>query len=237
MVISIMGIQQTNIKIESEKTLQDCVHTLLGMSVDKKPVYNFFKRVFDIVFSFFGIVILLLPMCILSLIIVIDSPGASPIYIQERVGKNGKKFKFYKFRSMVVNADKMLDDLMDKNEMEGPVFKIKDDPRMTKVGKFIRRASIDELPQLFNILKGDMGFVGPRPPLEREVVQYTDEHLKRLLVTPGLTCYWQIQPSRNELSFEKWMELDAKYIEDRGVITDTKILFGTVGAVFGMEGV
>lgn len=237
MVISGMGIQQTNIKIESEKTLQDCVHTLSGMSVEKKPVYSFFKRVFDVVFSFLGLAVLLVPMGILSLIIVIDSPGASPIYVQERVGKNGKKFKFYKFRSMVANADKMLEDLMDKNEMEGPVFKIKDDPRMTKVGKFIRRASIDELPQLFNVLKGDMGFVGPRPPLEREVVQYTDEHLKRLLVTPGLTCYWQIQPSRNEFSFEKWMELDAKYIEDRGVVTDTKILFGTVGAVFGMEGV
>ncbi len=237
MVICGMSVQVSNVKIESEKTLKDCVDTLSMMSVEKKPVYSFFKRFFDIVFSFLGLVILLVPMAVLSLIIVIDSPGASPVYVQERVGKNGRKFKFYKFRSMVANADKMLDELMDKNEMEGPVFKIKDDPRLTKVGKFIRRASIDELPQLFNVLKGDMGFVGPRPPLEREVVQYTDKQLTRLLVTPGLTCYWQIQPSRNELTFDKWMELDAKYINERSFLTDIKILFGTVGAVLGMEGV
>lgn len=232
-----MSVQTTNVKIESEVTLKDCVETLSSMYVEEKPVYSFFKRLFDIVFSFLGLVVLLVPMGVLSLVILIDSPGASPIYVQERVGKNGRRFKFYKFRSMVVNADKMLDDLMDKNEMEGPVFKIKEDPRLTKVGKFIRRASIDELPQLFNILKGDMGFVGPRPPLEREVVQYTDEQLHRLLVTPGLTCYWQIQPRRNELSFDKWMELDVKYINERSFLTDIKILFGTVGAVLGMEGV
>ncbi|MBQ8001182.1 MAG: sugar transferase [Ruminococcus sp.] len=207
------------------------------MSVEKKPVYSFFKRLFDIVFSVICLLVLVVPMAILALVIVIDSPGASPIYIQERIGKNGRRFKFFKFRSMVANADKMLDDLMHKNEMEGPAFKIKDDPRLTKVGKFIRRASIDELPQLLNILKGDMSFVGPRPPLEREVVQYTDDQLIRLLVTPGLTCYWQIQPSRNELTFDRWMELDAQYIKDRSLCTDISIMFKTVGAVLGMEGV
>ena len=237
MVIDSMSVQQMNPTIEYQRSLQDCVDKLNTMSVDKKPFYSTFKRVFDFLFALIGLIVLCVPMAIVSLIIVIDSPGASPIYVQERIGKNGKKFKFYKFRSMVANADTMLDELMDKNEMEGPVFKIKDDPRMTKVGKFIRRASIDELPQLVNVLKGDMTFVGPRPPLEREVVQYSDEHLKRLLVTPGLTCYWQIQPCRNDLTFEKWMELDAQYIKDRSFITDTKILFGTVGAVLGMEGV
>lgn len=232
-----MSVQQINPTIEYHRSFQDCVDKLSTMSVDKKPVYSVLKRIFDFLFALVGLIVLCVPMIILSLIIVIDSPGASPIYVQERVGKNGRKFKFYKFRSMVANADTMLNDLMHKNEMEGPVFKIKDDPRLTKVGKFIRRASIDELPQLINILKGDMSFVGPRPPLEREVVQYSDEHLTRLLVTPGLTCYWQIQPCRNELSFDKWMELDAQYIKERSFITDTKILFGTVGAVLGMEGV
>lgn len=224
--------------IESnEVLLSDCIEKINTMSVDKKPVYSFFKRLFDVVFSFICLLILLVPMAVIALVIVIDSPGASPIYMQERVGKNGKKFKFYKFRSMVADADKMLDELMDKNEMEGPAFKIKEDPRLTKVGKFLRRASVDELPQLFNILKGDMSFVGPRPPLEREVIQYTDNQLKRLLITPGLTCYWQIQPRRNELTFDRWMELDAEYIKDRSFWTDVKILFGTVGAVLGMEGV
>lgn len=232
-----MSVQQINPTIEYHRSFQDCVDKLSTMSVDKKPVYSVLKRIFDFLFALVGLIVLCVPMIILSLIIVIDSPGASPIYVQERVGKNGRKFKFYKFRSMVANADTMLNDLMHKNEMEGPVFKIKDDPRLTKVGKFIRRASIDELPQLINILKGDMSFVGPRPPLEREVVQYSYEHLTRLLVTPGLTCYWQIQPCRNELSFDKWMELDAQYIKERSFITDTKILFGTVGAVLGMEGV
>ena len=232
-----MSVKPVNPTIEYTTTLDDCVDKLNTMSVDNKSVYSFFKRTFDILFSLLALIILFVPMAVLSLIIVIDSPGASPIYVQERIGKNGRKFKFYKFRSMVANADTMLDELMDKNEMEGPAFKIKDDPRMTKVGKFIRRASIDELPQLFNIIKGDMSFVGPRPPLEREVVQYSDEHLKRLLVTPGLTCYWQIQPCRNELTFDKWMELDAQYINDRSFATDIKILFGTVGAVLGMEGV
>ena len=150
--------------------------------------------------------------------------------------KNGKEFNFLKFRSMVPNADKMLDSLLDKNEMDGPVFKIKEDPRITRIGKFIRKTSIDELPQLLNVFVGQMSFVGPRPPIPREVAQYTDEQKQRLLVTPGLTCYWQVQPKRNTLSFEEWLALDLKYIEERGPLTDIKILFKTVGAVFGAHG-
>ena len=134
------------------------------------------------------------------------------------------------------NADKMLDDLLDQNEMEGPVFKIKEDPRITRVGKFIRRTSIDELPQLFNILKGDMSIVGPRPALPREVEQYTDYERQRLYVTPGLTCYWQIQPRRNSLTFYEWLDLDLKYIQERSFLTDWKIIFKTFGAVLGMNG-
>ncbi len=205
--------------------------------VKSKPVYDFFKRVFDIMLSLLAIVFLAFPMALVALIICIDSPGASPIYVQERVGKNGRKFKFYKFRSMVANAEGMLDDLLDRNEMEGPVFKIKDDPRITRVGRFIRKTSIDELPQLLNILKGDMSFVGPRPPLPREVEQYTEYQSRRLSVTPGLTCYWQIQPKRNDLSFDEWLDLDFKYIEKRNLFVDLCIILRTFGAVLGMEGV
>ena len=171
------------------------------------------------------------------LLIVIDSPGASPIYTQYRVGKNGRVFKFYKLRSMVPEADQMLDSLLDQNEMEGPAFKISNDPRITRVGRVIRKTCIDELPQLWNILKGDMSFVGPRPPLPREVEQYNDFQRNRLSVVPGLTCYWQIQPNRNSLTFDKWLELDLKYIEERNVKTDLMIIFKTVGAVLNMEGV
>lgn len=204
--------------------------------VKKRTAYRFFKRLFDIILSALGLIILAIPFLILSIIIFIDSPGASPIYTQVRVGKNGRAFKFYKFRSMIPDAEKKLDELLNKNEMEGPVFKMKDDPRITRVGRFIRRSSIDELPQLYNVLKGNMSLVGPRPPLMREVSQYTDEQMLRVSIKPGITCYWQIQPKRNSLSFDEWLALDMKYIEERSLLTDVKILFKTVGAVFGMEG-
>ena len=203
----------------------------------KKPVYDFFKRCFDIVLALVALLILIVPLLIIALVIVIDSPGASPIFVQKRVGKDGKVFNFYKFRSMVPNAESMLGTLLDKNEMSGPVFKIKEDPRITRIGKFIRSCSIDELPQLVNILKGDMSFVGPRPAIVREVEQYTDREKQRLCIMPGLTCYWQIQPKRNDLSFEQWLDLDLKYIKERNFWLDIKIIFKTVGAVFGMEGV
>ena len=202
----------------------------------EKKSYLFFKRVFDIFCAVFGITVLLLPLLIIALIIVIDSPGASPIYSQQRVGKNGKTFKFYKFRSMVPNADKMLDSLLDKNEMEGPAFKMKDDPRITRFGKFIRKTSIDELPQLWNVLLGSMSMVGPRPPLPREVALYTVEQYRRLSVKPGITCYWQVQPSRNSLSFDEWLSWDMRYIKDRSMKTDIVILLKTVGIVFNLEG-
>ncbi len=211
--------------------------TFTPIIVENKKAYSFFKRVFDIVCAVFGLILLFLPLLIISLIIVIDSPGASPIYCQQRVGKNGKEFKFYKFRSMIPNADKMLESLLEKNEMVGPAFKMKDDPRITKFGRFIRKTSIDELPQLWNVLKGDMSMVGPRPPLPREVVLYTEEQYQRLLITPGITCYWQVQPSRNSLSFDEWLAWDIKYIEERSFKTDLLILIQTVGVVFGFGGI
>ena len=207
-----------------------------AIKVVSKPVYTFFKRCFDIVFSALGLIILLLPLLIVSLIIIIDSPGASAIYVQERIGENGKPFKFYKFRSMVPNAEKMLDSLLNKNEVQGPAFKMKNDPRITRFGRIIRCTSIDELPQLWNVLKGDMSIVGPRPPLPREVSMYTEYQKQRLMIKPGITCLWQVKPKRNSLSFDEWLELDLKYIKERNFKTDIVILFKTVGAVCGLEG-
>jgi len=194
------------------------------------------RRLQDIVLSVAALLVLWPLMLIVSIAIVIDSPGAGPLFVQTRVGRDGKLFTFYKFRSMRPHAEDELEALLKYNEMDGPTFKIKDDPRITRVGKFIRKTSIDELPQLINVIKGEMSLVGPRPGIPREVEQYDDYARQRLLVTPGLTCYWQIQHGRNQLSFEEWVELDVKYIKQRSFITDWKIIFATFGAVLGMNG-
>ena len=204
--------------------------------VQQRSAYLHIKRAQDVVLSLVGLVVLMPILLLIALIIVIESPGESPIFIQTRVGKNGKEFRFFKFRTMYPDAESHLEQLLAKNEMNGPVFKIKDDPRITKVGKILRRTSMDELPQLWNILKGDMSLVGPRPALPRETAQYDEEARKRLEVIPGLTCYWQIQPKRNSLSFEEWLALDMKYIRERSYLVDWKILFGTISAVLHMEG-
>lgn len=162
------------------------------------------RRAQDIFFSLLALVVLSPLMLLTCIAVWIDSPGASPVFSQLRVGRNGKLFRLYKFRSMCPNAESKLNDLLQDNEMDGPVFKMKDDPRITRVGHFIRKTSIDELPQLVNILKGDMSIVGPRPALPREVAQYTPYEWQRLYVTPGLSCYWQIAPHRNQLSFDEW---------------------------------
>ena len=195
------------------------------------------RRLQDIVLSCLALLVLWPLMLVVAIAIVIDSPGASPIFTQTRVGKGGKPFKFYKFRSMCPNAEAKLESLLDQNEMQGPVFKIKADPRITKVGRFIRATSIDELPQLLNIIKGDMSIVGPRPPLPREVEQYDETAWQRLMVVPGLTCYWQIKPNKNEIPFDQWVALDVKYIKERSFLTDWKIIFRTFLAVFGRYGI
>lgn len=202
----------------------------------KDRKYWFFRRVQDVLLSITGFICLWPIMLIVALVIVIDSPGAGPIYVQTRVGRDGKEFEFYKFRSMHPDADQRLEELLKYNEMDGPVFKIKEDPRITRVGRFIRKTSIDELPQLWNVLRGDMSIVGPRPGLPREVEQYNGYEKQRLFVTPGLTCYWQIQPNRNRLTFTEWVDLDVKYIQDRSFATDWKIILKTFGAVLGMNG-
>lgn len=197
----------------------------------KSKVYMVVKRLMDILGSLLGIICLSPLMIIIAILIEIDSKGLI-IFSQERVGKNGEIFKMYKFRSMVTNAEEMLDKLKDKNEMSGPMFKIKDDPRITRIGKFVRKTSIDELPQLFNVLKGDMSLVGPRPNLPREVAEFSQYHRKKLLVKPGLTCYWQVA-GRNEIGFEEWMELDIKYLKERTLWIDIKLIIRTFFVLFG----
>lgn len=201
-----------------------------------RNAYCFFRRLQDIIFSLIAIITLLPIMIFTSIAIIIDDPKGGPFFSQIRVGKGGKIFKMYKFRSMVVDAEEQLQMLLKDNEMDGPAFKISDDPRITRVGKFIRKTSIDELPQLFNILRGDMSIVGPRPALPREVEQYTLYQTQRLLITPGLTCYWQIQPNRNDIPFNDWVEMDIRYIRERSFFVDWKIIFKTIVSVFTKQG-
>lgn len=198
------------------------------------PVYLFFKRAMDIIGSLCGIILLSPLLIIVALAIKIEDPKGSVFFSQKRCGKDNKLFPMYKFRSMVSNAEELLEELMEHNEMDGPVFKIKEDPRITRVGKFIRKTSIDELPQLFNILRGDMSIVGPRPAIPHEVAEYSDYHKQRLLVKPGLTCIWQVS-GRNSIGFDEWMEMDLEYIEKRNLWMDIKLIFKTVGVLFGDE--
>ena len=201
-----------------------------------KRMYLIIKRIQDIVLSFIALVVLLPLLLIIALIIFIDDPKGSPIFSQDRCGKNGKVFKLFKFRTMCVDAEDKLDNLLESNESDGPAFKIKDDPRINRVGNILRKTGLDELPQLINILKGDMSIVGPRPPLPREVEQYNEYQMKRLSVTPGLTCYWQIQPDRNDITFDEWMNFDIKYIEEMNFLIDWKIIFLTVKTVITFQG-
>ena len=193
--------------------------------------YEVIKRTIDIVCSFVGILVLSPLFIVIAIIIKLTSKG--PVFFsQKRVGKYGREFDMYKFRSMVVNAEELKEKLAAQNEMSGPMFKMKDDPRVTKVGKFIRKTSIDELPQLWNILKGDMSLVGPRPSLPKEVAQFEDWMYKRLEVKPGLTCYWQVS-GRNNIDFEDWMKLDVKYVKERNLWIDIKLICKTVFVLFG----
>lgn len=185
------------------------------------------KRIFDLFVSIIILTFAIIPILFIALIIWIDDPHGSPIYKQKRVGRHGVLFDMYKFRSMYVDADKRKKELLDQNEMDGPVFKIKNDPRITRVGKFIRKYSIDELAQMFNVLKGDMSLVGPRPPLPEEFAEYTDYDKLKLIVTPGVTCTWQISDNRNNIPFSKLVEMDLDYLENRTTWGDLKIVFKT----------
>ena len=193
--------------------------------------YWVLRRAQDIVFSLLALILLAPLALLISLAIVLDSPGDGAIFRQRRVGRDGKMFWLYKFRTMCPDAEEQLNELLSQNQMDGPVFKIKGDPRITRVGRFLRKTSLDELPQLLNVLQGDMSIVGPRPALPREVELYSDYQRQRLYVTPGLSCYWQIAPHRNEMSFDEWVALDMKYIQERSFWVDWKIIFLTVRAM------
>lgn len=197
-------------------------------------IYLFLKRTMDILGSGIGLILLSPIFILVALAIKVEDSNGKIFFAQERCGKNNKLFKMYKFRSMVSDAEELLEELMCENEMDGPVFKIKEDPRITKVGKFIRKTSIDELPQLYNILVGDMSIVGPRPAIPHEVAEYNEYQKQRLLVKPGLTCIWQVS-GRNSIGFDEWVEMDLEYIEKRNLWMDIKLIFKTVGVLFGDE--
>lgn len=194
-------------------------------------LYSVVKRTADVLLSVIGLVCLSPILLITAIAIKIESPGRV-VYSQYRVGRNGKSFKMYKFRSMIAGADEMKKKLLEQNEMSGPMFKMKEDPRVTKVGKFIRKTSIDELPQLINIIKGEMSLVGPRPSLPHEVDKFEPWMKERLNVKPGLTCIWQVS-GRNDIDFEDWMKLDIKYVRERSVLLDIKLIFKTFFVLFG----
>jgi exopolysaccharide biosynthesis polyprenyl glycosylphosphotransferase len=200
--------------------------------LDASKIYLITKRLIDIIGASFGLIIFSPIFLLVAMAIKIEDPRGSVFFGQVRNGEWSKTFKMYKFRSMVHNAEQLLDNLKEKNEMNGPVFKIKRDPRITKVGRFIRKTSIDELPQLINVLKGDMSLVGPRPPIPAEVAQYTPYQMQRLLVKPGITCIWQVS-GRNNIGFEEWVDLDIQYIKERSLLLDIKLILKTVPALLG----
>ncbi|MCL2718124.1 MAG: sugar transferase [Lachnospiraceae bacterium] len=201
----------------------------------KSKAYEAVKRTLDILLSIAAL-ILLSPVFLIVAILIKLEDGDPVIFRQLRTGKDGEEFFMYKFRSMCKNAPDMHADLLVYNEMQsGPAFKLKNDPRITKVGNFIRKTSIDELPQLLNIIKGEMSIVGPRPLPTYETKQCNALHKRRLLVRPGLTCYWQVN-GRNNIEFDEWMEMDWKYVKERSLITDTMIFFKTIGAVISGDG-
>ncbi len=197
--------------------------------------YEVCKRLFDIVMSLLALV-LLSPLFLVVTLLIWLQDGGNPIYVQTRMTKDGKLFRMYKFRSMCMDAEQKLEELLPKNEMTGPAFKIRDDPRVTKFGRVIRRTSIDELPQLLNILKGDMAIIGPRPPLPREVAQYTPYQMHRLDVKTGLACYHECQGRSEANNFDEWVESDLKYIRERSMKTDLKIIFWTIRIVLTGKG-
>ena len=200
-----------------------------------KPGYEICKRIFDVIMCTFALIVLS-PVFLAVAIAIKLEDGGEVIYKQTRLTKGGREFEMYKFRSMCPNAHEKLEELLKYNEMEGPAFKMENDPRITKVGKFIRKTSIDELPQLVNILKGEMSIIGPRPPLPREVAQYTPYQMHRLDVITGLACYHECEGRNDEKDFDKWVESDLRYIRERSMLTDLKVIFWTIRVVLTGKG-
>jgi lipopolysaccharide/colanic/teichoic acid biosynthesis glycosyltransferase len=230
-VIELAQRQITNPGFQPRSVSEKYVALIPNTSV----AYRLVKRFMDITGSLL-LLILLSPVFIITVIAIkIEDPKGSVFYSQKRAGYQGRPFDFSKFRSMIANADAIKDQLCALNEMDGPVFKIKNDPRVTKVGRIIRKMSIDELPQLWNVLKGDMSLVGPRPLPVAEAMACNAYQRQRELVRPGITCYWQVS-GRNNMNFEEWVELDLQYIREQGLGTDIKLLLKTVPAVLKAEG-
>jgi len=213
------------------------VDSLVGLPRAARSTFPYdttLKRLLDVVLAAIGLVATLPLWLAIVIAVRLDSPGPA-VFIQERVGLNGRLFRFYKFRSMFTDAEHRLAELESSNEVSGPVFKMRADPRVTRIGTLLRRTSLDELPQLLNVLKGDMSLVGPRPPLPREVEKYTPTDAVRLSVKPGLTCLWQIS-GRSTVSFDEWMALDRDYVHNMSFWLDLTILARTVRAVLSMRG-
>lgn len=203
---------------------------------DRRPFYRFAKRVFDVTFSACVLVVLSPLLLAIALTVFLDDPHGSPLFFQERVGLRGRTFRMVKFRTMCVDAEQRLEALMGANEKDGPVFKIAEDPRVTRVGRLLRKTSLDELPQFWNVLAGDMSIVGPRPALPREVEQYSVHEQLRLSVRPGITCYWQTRRNRDSISFAEWVDLDMLYVLKASLWTDLKLIVQTVGCVLTGQG-
>lgn len=229
-------------KDEKKANLSSAIKTQIGntrfmtfINIPHNPYALAIKKVID-VFGSLILILFFLPFMLISAIIIKVTSKGPVIYTQKRVGLRGRNFDLYKFRTMIINADDLKKDLMDRNEAESPAFKIKDDPRITKFGKFLRASGLDELPQLFNILKGEMSLIGPRPPLPEETAQYKRWQLRRLSVKPGLSCFWQVKPDRNSIRTQKWMELDLVYIDNWSLRLDFMILIKTIRSVFMRSG-
>ncbi len=218
----------------TEMQLQSRVENIVGIKSINYNVptkYLVAKRLFDIFAASLGLLLLSPVFLTTAVAIKLGSPG--PVFFaQSRLGQKGRHFSMYKFRSMVVNAEALLNELQDKNEVKGHMFKMKNDPRITRVGRIIRKTSIDELPQLLNVLKGDMSLVGPRPPLPREVLVYGSWHDLRLSVKPGITGLWQVS-GRNNIGFHEMVSLDLKYIRERSFFYDLKIILKTIPVLLG----
>lgn len=234
------GIKEYPILNFSETDLEKlrmCVVETLKHSKIKpagSKLYETVKRTFDIAVSASAIIVLALPVSCIALAIYLND-GGNPFFVQVRLTKEGKPFKMYKLRSMCVDAEKKFAEVQKANKCDGLAFKSEDDPRITKIGKFIRKTSIDELPQFINVLRGDMSIIGPRPPLPREVVLYTPKEMDRLLVKGGLACTCQTE-GRSNMSFDEWMHTDIEYIKNRNVALDMKILVKMIIAVLKRKG-
>lgn len=223
----------SNAKAAKQYTTENKENDML--KVNEKKVYLFSKRFLDIVLSLIGLIFLLPVFILVAIGIKIEDKNGPVFFSQTRVGKNQSEFTMYKFRSMVSNAEELLENLLEHNETTGAMFKMKNDPRVTRIGSFIRKTSIDELPQLINVLKGEMSLVGPRPPLKREVEVYTQYQKQRLLIQPGCTGLWQVS-GRSNIGFEDMVELDLKYIVERSIFKDILIIIKTVLLVFNKNG-